>query len=113
MVFGLVVDLSALLYLLRTFPSPYQVGVPGRLVLVGSNCASRRRAVNRGSVQARSEMRVGVGKVVFGQAFRSERTSEGVPESEASAPVGEAGRGRKRAPFLLGQAFRSEIGSSF
>ena len=27
--------------------------------------------------------------------------------------VGEAGRSQKRAPFLLGQAFRSEIGSPF
>ena len=51
--------------------------------------------------------------MVFGQAFRSERSSKDELETEASAPVGEVGRSRKRAPFLLGQAFRSEIGSSF
>ena len=42
------------------------------------------------------------------QAFRSERPSEGGLETEASAPVGEVGRSWKRAPFLLGQAFRWE-----
>ena len=50
--------------------------------------------------------------MVFGQAFRSERPSGGGLESEASAVlllVGEAGRSLKRAPFLLGQAFRLEI----
>ena len=46
--------------------------------------------------------------MVFGQAFWSERPSEGGLETEASAPVREAGRSRKRASFLLGQAFRSE-----
>ena len=50
---------------------------------------------------------------MFGLAFRSERPSEGGLETEASTPVGEAGRSWKWAPFLLGQAFRSEIGSSF
>ena len=51
--------------------------------------------------------------VVFGQVFQSERPSEGGLETEASAPVGEVGRSQKRALFLLGQAFRSKIGSSF
>ena len=47
--------------------------------------------------------------MVLGQAFWSERPSGGGLETEASAPVGEAGRSQKRASFLLGQAFRSEI----
>ena len=51
--------------------------------------------------------------MVLGQAFRSERSFGGGLKTEASAPVGEAGRSRKRAPFLLGQAFRSVIGSLF
>ena len=68
-------------------------------------------------------------KVVFGQAFRSKRRAEvgseafrserwaGVGGERFSSwpglPVGEADRSRKRAPFLLGQAFRSETGSPF
>ena len=52
-------------------------------------------------------------EVVFGQAFQSERMSRGGSETEASALVREVGKSQKRAPFLLGQAFRSEIGSSF
>ena len=50
---------------------------------------------------------------MFGEAFRLERLSESGQETEASAPVGEVGRSQKRALFLLGQAFRSKIGSSF
>jgi len=41
-------DLCALPYFLRSFPGPYRAGVPGRLVLVGYDRASRRRAVSRG-----------------------------------------------------------------
>ena len=51
--------------------------------------------------------------MVLGQAFRSERPSGGGLETEASAPFGEAGRSQKLASFLLGQAFRSLIGSPF
>ena len=40
-VLGIVVDLSALPYFLRLFPSPYRADVPGWLVPVGSVCASR------------------------------------------------------------------------
>ena len=43
-------DLCALSYFLRPFPSPYQAGVPGRLVLVGSECASWRISASRGLV---------------------------------------------------------------
>ena len=45
---GIAVDLSALSYFLRLFPNPYRAGVPGQLVLVGSDCASWRRAVSMG-----------------------------------------------------------------
>ena len=96
---GIVVDLGALLYFFRPFPSPYRAGVSGRLVPVGSDCASRRRAVSRGSVHPQSERRVEVGS--------------GVVPLWPGHPVGEAGRSRKRAPFLLGQAFRSKTGSPF
>ena len=47
-VLGIAVDLSAPAYFLHPFPGPYRAGVPGRLVLVGSDCASWRRAVSRG-----------------------------------------------------------------
>ena len=41
-------DLCALPYFLRPFPGPYRAAVPGRLVPVGSDRASRRRVVSRG-----------------------------------------------------------------
>ena len=94
-------DLYALPYFLRPFSSPYRAGVPGRWVPVSSDCASRRRAVSRGSAHARLETWVGVGSSAFGQAFWSERPSGGGLESRASAPVGEAGWSWKWAPFLL------------
>ena len=90
-VLGIAVDLSVLLYLPRPLPGPHRACVPGRLVLVGSDCASRRRAASRGSVHPRSETWVGVGSGVW-----------------PGLPVGEVGWSRKRALFLLGQAFRSE-----
>ena len=46
-------DLYALSYFLWTFPGPYRAGVPGRLVPVGSDCASRRGGVSRGSTHSR------------------------------------------------------------
>ena len=54
-VLGITVDLSALPYFLRPFLGPYRAGVPGRLVPVGSDCASWRGAVSRGSAHSRSE----------------------------------------------------------
>ena len=114
MVLGIVVDLSALPYFLRPFPGPYRAGVLDRLVPVGSVCASRRGAVNRGSAHSRSEKWVGVGSGVLarplvGEAVwrragvGSERCSSfgrrGGPESEAGAipprlglPVGDLDR---------------------
>ena len=47
MALGIGVDLSALPYFLRLFPGPYRADIPGRLVPVGSNCASRRRTMSR------------------------------------------------------------------
>ena len=41
-ILGIAVDLSALPYFLRPFPDLYRAGISGRLVLVGSDCASRR-----------------------------------------------------------------------
>ena len=75
-VLGITVDLSALPYLLRLFPSPHRAGVPGWLVPVDSDCAGQRRAISRGSVHPRSETRVEFGGgalFLLGQAFRSER----------------------------------------
>ena len=64
-VLGIAVDLSALPYFLRPFSSAYQAGIPDRLVPVGSDCASWRRAVSRGSTHPQSGTRVGVGSGVW------------------------------------------------
>ena len=40
-------DLCALPCFLRLFPGPFRAGVPGRLVPVDSDCASRRRSLSR------------------------------------------------------------------
>ena len=96
MVLGITVDLSALPYFLRPFPGPHRAGVPDRLVLVGSDCASRRGAVGRGqrfpSWRSGPESEVAfwpglpVQETVQRQARdRSERSGQrGGPESEAS-----------------------------
>ena len=90
-------DLCAMPYFLHLFPGPYRASVPGRLVLVGSDRTSRGRAVSRGSVHPRSEMRAEVGSGVWPGLLvreairrqardRSERFGQrGGPESEASA----------------------------
>ena len=54
-VLGITLDLSALHYFLRPFPGPDRADVPGRLVPVGSDCASWRRAMSKGSAHPRSE----------------------------------------------------------
>ena len=100
MVLGIAVDLSALPYLLSPFPGPHRAGAPGRLVLVGSDYASRRRAVSSGSAHPRLETRVEVGSNVW----------PGLPVGEAVQR--RAGVGSERC-FLLSEAFRSEIGLSF
>ena len=90
-------DLSGLPYFLCSFPDPYRAGVPGRSVPVGSDCASRRGAVSRGSAHSWLEKRVEVGSDVWpslpiGEAVqrragnRSERSGRrGGPESKAGA----------------------------
>ena len=114
MVLGIAVDLSALPYLLHPFPSPHRVGVPGRLVPVGSDCASRRRAISRGSAHPRSETRVGVESGVrpglpVGEAIRrwarveSERCSSLVrPFGRRGGPKLEASTIPPRPGLLVG-----------
>jgi len=112
-VLGIVVDLSVLPYFLRLFSGPYRAGVPGRLVPVGSDCASWRRAVSRDSAHPR------FGDTGRGQKWYLARPSGRRGRSEAGRSgkrglsVGEAGQSQKRASFLLGQTFRSEIGLLF
>ena len=69
-------DLCALPYFLCPFPGPRRAGVPDRLVPVDFDCASRRRAVSRGSAHPRLE-RWGRSRkralFLLGQTFRSER----------------------------------------
>ena len=48
-------DSCALPYFLRLFPGPYRAGILGRLVLVGSDCASQRGVVSRGLVHPWSD----------------------------------------------------------
>ena len=40
-------DLCALPYFLHFFPGPFRAGVPGQLVLAGSDYASQRRVVSK------------------------------------------------------------------
>ena len=93
-VLGIAVDLSVLSYFLCHFSGPYRAGVPGRLVLAGSDCASRRRAVSkvfvypsrrhgvgvRSSALARPSSRRGHPEAVGDQSERSGQ--RGGPESE-------------------------------
>ena len=104
-VIGITVDLGVLPYFLRLFPGPYRVGVPGRLVLVGSDCASRRGVVCRGSAHPRSEKRVGVGSGVWpglpvGEAVRRRA---GVGSKCCSSLVRPSGRrgGTESEPSIL------------
>ena len=113
-VLGIAVDLSALSYFLHPFPGPHRAGVPGRLVLVGSDCASRRGAVSRGSAHSRSEKRVGVGSgfwpsLPVGEAVqrraraRSESCSSFVrPSGQRGGPESEAGTVSPRPGLLVG-----------
>ena len=54
-------DLCALPYFLRPFPGPFRAGVPGQLVLAGSDCASQRRAVSKVFAYPGRRRGVGVG----------------------------------------------------
>ena len=88
--------------MMETSLCAYRAGVPGRLVPVGYDCASRRGAVSRGSAHSRSEKRVEVGSSVLAR-----------PSGRRGRL--EVGRCRKRALFLLCEAFqverRAEVGS--
>ena len=128
-VLGIAVDLSALPYFLRLFPSPYRAGIPGRLVLVGSDRVGRKRAVSRGLAHPQSETRVGVksgvrpgllvGEVVWRRARVPSECSgrRGGPESETGTippwpglPVEEAVQrqaGDQSERFRFGEAGRS------
>jgi len=97
------------------FLGPHRAGLPGLLVLVGSDCQSRRRAVSRGSVHPRSQTWVGVRSSVWldlpveepGQSWKQGLSIGELGQSRKQGlPVGEAGQSRKRALFLLSQAFR-------
>ena len=98
-------DLCALPYLLRLFPGPYRAGVPGRLVLVGSDCASWRRAVSRAwHIPGRT-----CGVRVGSSALARPSGSRGCPEagwrpkralrSERWAGVGSGHRSSSARPF--------------
>ena len=93
-VLGITVDLSALPYLLRPFLGPHRADVPGRLVPVGSDCASWRRAVSRGSVHS-PVREVGQSRkralFLLGRAFRSERQA-GVGSKRCSSLARASGR---------------------
>ena len=69
-------DLCALPYFLCPFPGPYRAGVPGRLVPIGSDRASRRRAVSRVLAHPQSETRVGVGSSALARPFGRRGRSE-------------------------------------
>ena len=99
MILGITVDLSALPCFLRPFPSPHRAGVPSRLVLVSSHYASRRRAVSRGSVRSRSEMRVEAGSERLSSSARpsgrrGRLESEARPSGRRGGPESEASERR-------------------
>ena len=101
-IFGIAVDLSVLAYFLCPFPGPYRAGVPGRLVPVGSDCASWRGAVSRGLAHSQSEKRVRVGSGVL--ARPSSRRLDHLSGLSLGFWVG-AGVERCSRHRLLGRAF--------
>ena len=89
-------DLCGLLCFLCSFPGPFRAGCPGRLVPVGSGCASQRRAVSR--VLAYPGRRLGLeSKVAFGPGFPIGEAVRRRLGSEAGASVGEMGQSSGRA----------------
>ena len=104
-VLGIAVDLSALSYFLCPFPGPRRVGIPGQLVPVGSDCASWRRAVSRGSAHPQSRTWVGVGSDVWpgllvGKAVRRwAGVGSETFRSERRARVGSGRRSSSARPF--------------
>ena len=97
---------------LRTSLGPYRAGIPGRLILVGSDRASWRRAVSRGWAYPRLES---VGSELEAVLLARPSGRRGRPEAgwrsnRALRSERWAGAG-KRALFLLDLTFRLEIGS--
>ena len=95
-VLGITVDLSALPYFLRPFPSPYRAGVPGQLVPVGEAGQSRRGAVSRGSAHSQLEKRVRVRSGVWpgllvGEAVRRRTRDQSKYSDWRGGPELEAG----------------------
>jgi len=84
------------LAILRTSHCPYRAGVPGRLISVGSDRASRRRTVSRGWAYSRSESAGSESEVVFGLGLPIGEAVRRRLESEVSALVGEVGRSSRR-----------------
>ena len=91
---------------LRTSPSPYRAGIPGQLVPVGSDRASRRRVVSRGWAYPRSES---AGSELEAVLLARPSGRRGHPEAGwrlKRALLSERWAGvEKWALFLLGQAF--------
>ena len=113
MVWSLVLrfDLCALPYFLCLFPGPLPVGVPGRLVLAGSDCASWRRAVSKVFVYPDRRCGVGVGSSALARpSDRRGRPAAVWRPKRALRSERWVGVGR-RVLFLLSQAFWSVIGS--
>ena len=79
------------------YPCPDRAGVPGRLIPVGSDRASRRRAVSRGWAYPRSESVGSESEVVFGPGLPIGEAVRRRLESEVSALVGEVGQSSRRA----------------
>ena len=78
-------------------PSPFRAGIPGRIALVGTGHASRRRAVSRLATSLRSETRGRSRKQRFGPGLPIGESTRRRPASKASAPVREVGRRSCRA----------------
>ena len=87
-------DLCALPCFLRSFPISFRASIPGRLVPVGSDCASRRRTVSRVFTYPGRRHGVGVGSSALARPSgrRGYLEAAGV---RASAPIGEVGRSWK------------------
>jgi len=124
-----VIDLCALPYLLRSFPRSSPSGRPGRLVPVGFDCASWKRAVSTSLAHPQLETWVRVRSGVWpgllvgeavrrrarvgGEAFWSERRARvrSGRHSSSARPFGRlgfwAGPGvvRRSQRRLLGRAF--------
>jgi len=76
-------DLCALPCFLGMSPGPCRAGIPGRLIPVGSDRASRRRAVSRGWAYPQSDSAGSESEVVLSEAVLLARPSgrRGRPEA--------------------------------